>query len=172
MLLEILKRDDIASAIVFTRTKSRADRVSKLLARNGIRAAVIHGDRSQGQRNAALAGFRARNFRVLVATDIAARGLDIPHVSHVINFDLPDEAENYIHRIGRTARMGREGGALSLVTPEERITLRRLEGTLGQQLEREQVDGFDKLEIASTKSVTVYRSSRGARRGRQRASWA
>jgi ATP-dependent RNA helicase RhlE len=172
MLLEILKRDDIESAIVFTRTKSRADRVSKLLARNGIRAAVIHGDRSQGQRNAALAGFRARNFRILVATDIAARGLDIPHVSHVINFDLPDESENYIHRIGRTARMGREGEAMSLVTPEERITLRRLEGTLGQQLEREQVDGFDKLEIASTKSVTVYRSSRGSRRGRQRASWA
>jgi ATP-dependent RNA helicase RhlE len=172
MLLEILKRDDIESTIVFTRTKSRADRVSKLLTRNGIRTAVIHGDRSQGQRNAALAGFRARNFRVLVATDIAARGLDIPHVSHVINFDLPDEAENYIHRIGRTARMGREGEALSLVTPEERITLRRLEGTLGQQLEREQVDGFDALEIASAKSVTVYRSSRGSRRSRPRASWA
>ncbi len=132
MLLEILKREHIERAIVFTRTRSRADRVTRMLTRSGIKAVAIHGDRSQSQRNAAMGGFRARTFHVLVATDLAARGLDIPDVSHVINFDLPDEAEGYIHRIGRTARMGKPGEAMSLVTPEERVTLRRLEGLLGQ----------------------------------------
>ena len=117
MLLEILQRSEVTSAIVFTRTKSRADRVAKLLVRNRIKAIAIHGDRSQGQRNAALAGFRSGSYRVLVATDVAARGLDIPDVSHVINYDLPDGTEGYVHRIGRTARMGKAGEALSLVTP-------------------------------------------------------
>jgi ATP-dependent RNA helicase RhlE len=116
VLLEILKRPEVESAIVFTRTKSRADRVAKMLIRANVKAVQIHGDRSQGQRNAALAGFRAKKFRVMVATDVASRGLDIPDVSHVINFDLPDETEGYIHRIGRTARMGKAGEAISLVT--------------------------------------------------------
>jgi ATP-dependent RNA helicase RhlE len=175
MLLEILKRPEIESAIVFTRTKSRADRVAKLLLRNDIRAIQIHGDRSQSQRNAALAGFKARRYRVMVATDVAARGLDIPDVSHVINFDLPDESENYIHRIGRTARMGKAGEAISLVTPEERVTLARLERTLGAELEREHVEGFDKLEIAPAKPVKLFRSggfrNRSAR-SRPRSRWA
>jgi len=120
MLLELLKRPEIESAIVFTRTKSRADRIARMLQRNNIRAVQIHGDRSQSQRNAALAGIRAKHYRVMVATDLASRGLDITGVSHVINFDLPEEAEGYIHRIGRTARMGKSGDAISLVTPEER----------------------------------------------------
>jgi len=175
MLLEILKRREIDSAIVFTRTRSRADRVSRLLVRNGIRAVAIHGDRSQSQRNAALAGFRKGSYRVMVATDVAARGLDIPDVSHVINFDLPDEPEAYIHRIGRTARMGKSGEAISLVTPEERGTLGRLERTLGRQLEREEVAGFEAPNIAAPKPVTLFRSSSPARRaagGRRRSSWA
>ncbi|HVN63708.1 MAG TPA: DEAD/DEAH box helicase [Candidatus Binataceae bacterium] len=175
VLLEILKRPEVESAIVFTRTKSRADRVARLLQRSNMRAVQIHGDRSQSQRNAALAGFRGGKFRVMVATDVAARGLDIPGVSHVINFDLPDETESYIHRIGRTARMGRRGEAISLVTPEERVTLGRLERLLGNQLDREHVEGFEKIEIAAAKPVTVFRSA-GARhrsmRNRPRSRWA
>jgi len=175
VLLEILKRPEVESAIVFTRTKSRADRVAKMLQRANVKAVQIHGDRSQSQRNAALAGFRARKFRVMVATDVAARGLDISDVSHVINFDLPDETEGYIHRIGRTARMGKAGEAISLVTQEERVNLARLERTLGNALEREHVEGFEKIEIHAPKPVTVFRSS-GARnrstRNRPRSRWA
>ncbi len=172
MLIEILKRHEVESAIVFTRTRSRADRVARMLVRSGIKAVAIHGDRSQSQRNAALAGFKSRTYRVMVATDVAARGLDIPDVSHVINYDLPDESENYIHRIGRTARMGKSGEALSLVTPEERATLGRLERTLGKQLDRETVEGFDAPQITAPKPVTLFRSSHNARRGRSRARWA
>ncbi|MGO9603076.1 MAG: DEAD/DEAH box helicase [Candidatus Binataceae bacterium] len=174
MLLEILKRPEIESAIVFTRTKSRADRIAKMLQRAHIHAVQIHGDRSQGQRNAALAGFRARRYRVMVATDLAARGLDITDVSHVINFDLPDEAENYIHRVGRTARMGKSGEAISLVTPEERVALARLERTLGGELDREHVEGFDEIEITAPKPVKLF-SSGGTRqrssRNRPRSRW-
>jgi ATP-dependent RNA helicase RhlE len=172
MLIEILKRPEVESAIVFTRTRSRADRVARMIARAGIKAVAIHGDRSQSQRNAALAGFRNRTYRVMVATDVAARGLDIPDVSHVINYDLPDESENYIHRIGRTARMGKAGEALSLVTPEERQALGRLERTLGKQLDRETVTGFEALEITAPKPVTIFRSTRNSKRSRPRARWA
>lgn len=160
MLLEILRRADVTSAIVFTRTKSRADRVAKLLVRKGIKAIVIHGDRSQGQRNAALAGFRAGAYRVLVATDVAARGLDIPDVSHVINYDLPEGAEGYVHRIGRTARMGKSGEAISLVTSEERANLGQIERSLGIKLERENVEGFEPLEIVAPKPVKLFSSAR------------
>jgi len=173
MLLEILKRPEIERAIVFTRTKNRADRIAKMLQRAHIRAVPIHGDRSQGQRNAALAGFRARRFRVMVATDLAARGLDIADVSHVINFDLPDETDSYIHRVGRTARMGKYGEAISLVTPEERVTLARLERVLGEQLEREHVEGFEKIHIKAPKPVKLFSSSRaGVSRNRPRSRWA
>jgi ATP-dependent RNA helicase RhlE len=174
MLLEILKRDHVESAIVFTRTKSRADRVARMLTRNRIKAIAIHGDRSQSQRNAALGGFRGGAYRVMVATDIAARGLDIPDVSHVINFDLPDESENYIHRIGRTARMGKSGEALSLVAPEERASLGQIERTLGRQLERAQIAGFDAPEIAPPAPAKVFRFSprRHSTRNRPRARWA
>jgi len=160
MLLEILRRPEVTSAIVFTRTKSRADRVAKLLVRSGVKAIVIHGDRSQGQRNAALAGFRAGSYRIMVATDVAARGLDIDDVSHVINYDLPEAPESYVHRIGRTARMGKSGVALSLVTPEERASLGQIERSLGIKLERENVDGFEALEIVAPKPFKVFSSAR------------
>jgi ATP-dependent RNA helicase RhlE len=175
MLLELLKNGEVESAIIFTRTKSRADRVAKMLTRNGIKAVAIHGDRSQSQRNAALGGFRARTYRVMVATDLAARGIDVPHVSHVINFDLPDETENYIHRIGRTARMGKAGHALSLVTPEERASLARIERALGTDLERERVEGFEAPEISAPKPVKLFRSDsirRRSTRSSRRATWA
>lgn len=173
ILLALLSRPEVESAIVFTRTKSRADRIAKTLKHNGVRAVAIHGDLSQNRRTAALAGFRRHAYRVMVATDVAARGLDIPGVSHVINCDLPDEPENYIHRIGRTARMGREGHAISLATPEERLTLGRIERALGITLEREVVEGFDQPDITAPKPVKLFRSSVGrASRGRTRAKWA
>jgi ATP-dependent RNA helicase RhlE len=173
ILSELLKRPEVESAIVFTRTKSRTDRVAHALKRSGFKAIAIHGDLSQGQRTAALAGFRRRTFRILVATDVAARGLDIPGVSHVINYDLPDEPENYIHRIGRTARAGREGHAISLVTPEERLSLGRIERTLGVTLERELVEGFTQPEVTAPKPVVLFRSGQSRTpRNRPRSRWA
>ena len=170
MLLQILRRPEVTSAMVFTRTRDRADRVGKLLVHGGVKAIVIHGERTQGQRNAALAGFRAGTYRVLVATDVAARGLDIADVSHVINYDLPEAAEGYVHRIGRTARMGKSGQAVSLVTPEERALLGQIERTLHITLERESVEGFEPLEIAAPKPVKLFSSSRmRARPSRMRA---
>lgn len=173
ILEAILHRPEVESAIVFTRTKSRTDRVARALKRHGVKAIPIHGDLSQSQRTAALAGFRRRTYRVMVATDVAARGLDIPGVSHVINFDLPDEPENYIHRIGRTARAGLSGNAISLVTPEERLSLGRIERTLGIKLEREAVEGFAQPEITAAKPVKLFSSGFSrARRNRPRSKWA
>jgi ATP-dependent RNA helicase RhlE len=157
MLLHLLGRDEVNSAIVFTRTKSRADRVAKLLVRNRFKAIAIHGGRSQSERNAALAGFRKRQYAVLVATDVAARGLDIPDVSHVINFDLPDAPDSYIHRIGRTARMGKSGEALSLVMPEDGFSLRGIERTLGVRLERVKIVGFEAPDLATNKRPPITR---------------
>ncbi|MGH7836995.1 MAG: DEAD/DEAH box helicase [Candidatus Binataceae bacterium] len=173
ILFAILRRPEVESAIVFARTKSRTDRVAQALKRSGVKAIAIHGDLSQSQRTAALAGFRRRAYRILVATDVAARGLDIPGVSHIINYDLPDEPENYIHRIGRTARAGREGHAISLVTPEERLSLGRIERTLGITLERETVDGFAQPEITAPKPVVLFRSGYArSPRNRPRSRWA
>jgi len=172
ILLAILTRAEVESAIVFVRTRSRADRICRGLKRHGVRAAAIHGDLSQSQRTATLSGFRRRTYRVMVATDVAARGLDIPGVSHVINLDLPDEPENYIHRIGRTARMGREGHAISLVTPEERVSLGRIERTLGITLDREVVEGFDQPEITAPKPVKLFSSGGHRSRTRPRVRWA
>jgi superfamily II DNA/RNA helicase len=107
------------SVLVFARTKARTDRVAKMLDRLGHDVDRIHGDRTQSQRTRALDGFRAGKFRILVATDIAARGIDIPHIEHVINYDLPQCSEDYIHRIGRTARAGAEGFALAILMPED-----------------------------------------------------
>jgi ATP-dependent RNA helicase RhlE len=157
MLLHLLGRNEVNSAIVFTRTKVRADRVAKLLIRNRFKAIAIHGGRSQSQRNAALAGFRKGNYAVLVATDVAARGLDIPDVSHVINFDLPDVPDSYIHRIGRTARMGKAGEALSLVMPEDGLSLRGIERMLGVKLDRAKIVGFEAPDLAAYKPEPVVR---------------
>ena len=148
LLLKLIVGRESDRAIVFTRTKSRADRAAKLLVRSGVKAVAIHGDRSQNQRNAALAGFHRGQFAVLVATDVAARGLDIPDVSHVINFDLPETSDSYIHRIGRTARMGKSGEALSFVMPEDAQALREIERTLGMKLARTAVEGFETPDIA------------------------
>jgi ATP-dependent RNA helicase RhlE len=126
-----LKSEDIDRALVFTRTKHGADRVVRGLAGAGIQAAAIHGNKSQGQRTAALQAFRAGSIKILVATDIAARGIDVPGVSHVFNFELPNVPEQYVHRIGRTARAGREGVAMSFVAGDERGYLRDIERLTG-----------------------------------------
>jgi ATP-dependent RNA helicase RhlE len=171
MLLEILGKPEVQSAIVFTRTRVRAEHIGRMLKRHGVRTAVIHGDRSQAERNTALRTFKAGSCRVMVATDVAARGLDIPGVSHVVNYDLPEDAESYIHRIGRTARMGREGEAISLVTPQERVSLGQIERALGEELKREQVEGFEMPEVKAPKPVTLFRSGAGRARGRSRSRW-
>jgi ATP-dependent RNA helicase RhlE len=127
MLVELFKDEKMSRTLVFTRTKRGADRVAQTLDEAGISALAIHGNKSQGQRERALASFRAGNARALVATDIAARGIDIDGVTHVVNFELPDVAEAYVHRIGRTARAGHEGNAISLCDGTERDLLRNIE---------------------------------------------
>jgi ATP-dependent RNA helicase RhlE len=126
--------------LVFTRTKRGAQRLAKDLAREGFNAAMIHGDRSQSQRNEALSGFQEGRFQVLVATDIASRGLHVDDVAHVINYDLPKMAEDFIHRVGRTGRAGSQGRASSIVTGVEVIELRNIERTLKLRMERMQID--------------------------------
>ena len=129
-LTEILNLPDCKLALVFRRTTHRADKLSRLLERQGVRVATLHGRRSQAQRETALGALRAGKVQALVATDIAARGLDISGLTHVVNFDLPDTAENYTHRVGRTARMGAVGVAITLVTPEDEDALRSLQRKL------------------------------------------
>jgi len=135
-MLQHLLRKESGRCLVFARTKRGADRIAKSLNRSGINAAMIHGDRSQSQRIAALAGFQQGRFRVLVATDLAARGIHVEDIAHVINYDLPEIAENYIHRVGRTGRAGRRGLASTLITPDERGELMQLERTLGIRIEK------------------------------------
>jgi ATP-dependent RNA helicase RhlE len=134
LLLHLLSNPAIKSTLVFTRTKHGADKVAKLLQRSQIRAAAIHGNKSQNARQNALADFKNGTLRVLVATDIAARGIDIDELSYVINYDLPDVPETYVHRIGRTGRAGNEGIALSFCSAEEREELRDIQKLIGKQI--------------------------------------
>ncbi|MBX3581179.1 MAG: DEAD/DEAH box helicase [Rhizobiaceae bacterium] len=134
ILSDMLANPDMSSVIVFARTKHGADRVVRDLERDGFQAAVIHGNKSQNARQKALNGFRDGSVRILVATDIAARGIDVPGISHVVNFDLPDEAESYVHRIGRTGRNGADGIAITLVDPSENGKLRQVERIIRMKL--------------------------------------
>jgi ATP-dependent RNA helicase RhlE len=143
LLADLLRRDEVRDALVFTRTKHRADRVMRYLAQQGFKVERIHGNRSQAQRTQALAGFKNGTYRVLVATDIAARGIDVTALGHVINFDLPVVPEDYIHRIGRTARAEATGAAFSLVSPEEEENLRAIERAIDKRLPRVTVPDFD-----------------------------
>jgi ATP-dependent RNA helicase RhlE len=142
--LELLRRllnEETGRCLVFSRTKRGTERIAKGLSREGIAAATIHGDRSQSQRTAALAGFQQGRFRVLVATDLAARGIHVQEIAHVINYDLPEVAENFIHRVGRTGRAGRHGLASTLFVSKQRSELFQLERTLGIRMERIELDG-------------------------------
>jgi ATP-dependent RNA helicase RhlE len=127
LLAEILRQESVARTLVFTRTKRGADRVVRALAKAGLAAEAIHGNKSQGQRERVLAAFRSGRLRTLIATDIAARGLDVEGISHVVNYDLPNVPESYVHRIGRTARAGANGVAISFCDVEERAFLRDIE---------------------------------------------
>ena len=143
LLLKLLKQTDSDSVLVFTRTKHRADKVARQIAHAGHRVTSLHGNRTQGQREQALHGFKKGHFHIMVATDIAARGLDIESITHVINYDMPDTADAYIHRIGRTGRAHRTGDAFTLVTDEDRDMIRSLERIMGGPIKRETLPDFD-----------------------------
>jgi ATP-dependent RNA helicase RhlE len=141
LLSKILRNPAVRSALVFLRTKHRTERIAKALHRDGFKVQALHGDRSQRQRQQALDGFRQGRYTVLVATDVAARGLDVEGISHVINFDIPMKSDDYIHRIGRTARASADGDAITFVSPDEYMALRTIESALGKNLPREEWDG-------------------------------
>ena len=142
LLVEVLRDEMMTSVLVFTRTKHRADNLTRQLLRRGIPASAIHGNRSQSQRVRALEGFRTGAQRVLVATDIAARGLDVKGVSHVVNFDVPHEPETYVHRVGRTARAQERGDAYTFVSPEEEADFARIEKLIATEIPRVRIPSF------------------------------
>ncbi len=146
-LLEHLLQTEKGSFLVFVRTKHGADRVARKLSRSGWNATQIHGDRSQSQRNAALRSFSLGQHRVLVATDVAARGIDVAHVAHVINFDIPKVAEDFVHRVGRTGRNKNRGVASTFASPEERGDLRRIEKTLAIKMRRFRVKPNERAAV-------------------------
>jgi ATP-dependent RNA helicase RhlE len=143
LLLDLLSKTDTESVLVFTRTKHRAKKLGAVLSGNGYQATSLQGNLSQTARQAALGGFRAGRYQILVATDIAARGIDVSRVSHVINYDIPSTTDAYTHRIGRTGRALRSGDAFTLVTREDETVVRDIEKVLGVPIERRKVNGFD-----------------------------
>ena len=176
LLIALLEQAAWQSVLVFTRTKHRANRLADTLERRGIAAARIHGNRSQAQRIAALAGFKAGTSRVLVATDIAARGIDVTAISHVVNFDVPNLPEDYIHRVGRTARAESTGEAITLVSPEEAYDLSTIERALGRRFPRATLAGFEyarrpteRLEIPHAERIAAIRARKADERARARA---
>jgi ATP-dependent RNA helicase RhlE len=154
-LLERMLRQEKGSFLVFARTKRGADRLSKKLAREGVGAIAIHGDRSQNQRNQALRGFQEGQYRVLVATDVAARGIHVEGISHVVNYDLPQVPEDFIHRVGRTGRAGAGGTASTFAMRSERAEVARIERTLETKLERREVSSDIPREQKGTTPVIV-----------------
>jgi ATP-dependent RNA helicase RhlE len=176
LLLALLREGGAKSILAFTRTKHRANRLADFLERNGVPCARIHGNRSQAQRTEALAGFKKGRFRVLVATDIAARGIDVEALGLVVNFDVPHLPEDYIHRVGRTARMEATGDAFTFVSPEEEGGLRDIERHIGKRLPRQQVAGFDytkrpaeRLEIPLAERIAAIRARKKDERTRAKA---
>ncbi|MDX9709412.1 MAG: DEAD/DEAH box helicase [Trichloromonas sp.] len=160
LLLELLRHTDTGSVLIFTRTKHRAKRLGEQLGKAGHRAASLQGNLSQNRRQEALDGFRDGTFQVLVATDIAARGIDVSQVSHVINYDIPDTTEAYVHRIGRTGRAARSGDAFTLVTTEDAVMVRAIERVLGKPLEQRKLVGFDYAVPAPVKDREFARPPR------------
>jgi ATP-dependent RNA helicase RhlE len=176
LILHLLNQQLISQALVFTRTKHRANRLADFLVRGGVKAERIHGNRSQAQRTAALAGFKSGRFPVLVATDIAARGIDVEALGHVVNFDVPQVPEDYIHRVGRTGRAEATGEAFTFVAPQEEPDLRAIERAVGKRLPRVTVPDFDytarpqaKLEIPIAQRIAEIRTRKREERARAQA---
>ncbi|HKN58746.1 MAG TPA: DEAD/DEAH box helicase [Gemmatimonadaceae bacterium] len=176
LLLALLERGEMEQALVFTRTKHRANRLAEQLVKRGIKAERIHGNRSQPQRTAALAGFKSGYHRVLVATDIAARGIDIEALGHVVNFDVPQAPDDYIHRVGRTARAGEIGDAFTFVAPDEQNDLRAIEKAIGKRLPQITLPDFDynarpeaRLEIPIGERIAAIRGRKAGERARSKA---
>jgi ATP-dependent RNA helicase RhlE len=167
LLLELLRRGDLRSAIAFTRTKHRANRLADYLERHGVAATRLHGGRSQSQREQALGGFKAGRFNVLVATNIAARGIDVSALSHVVNFDVPNCPEDYVHRVGRTARAEATGDALVFVSAEEETCLRDIERSIGQRFPRLTLPSLEPTSEATPSAARpwVPAARQHARRG-------
>jgi len=175
LFLELLKRGELKTVLAFTRTKHRANRLAEFLARHGVPSDRIHGNRSQAQRTQALANFKAGRYRVLVATDIAARGIDVEALSHVVNFDVPNVPEDYIHRVGRTARAEMTGDAFTFVSPEEEGDLRAIERAIGKRLPRVVLPGFDpraaapeRFEVPLAERIAAIRTRKTQERARAR----
>lgn len=158
-LLETMLRQEEGSFLVFARTKRGADRLSKKLSRGGIKTATIHGDRSQNQRNQALRGFQGGHYRVLVATDVAARGIHVEGIAHVVNYDLPQIPEDFIHRVGRTGRAGARGTASTFATRSERADVAHIERTLDTRMIRRQVSADVKPDPTQSAPVIVMPSA-------------
>ena len=163
LLLELLKHTDTDSVLIFTRTKHRAKRLGEQLEKAEYKAASLQGNLSQNRRQAALDGFRDGTYQILVATDIAARGIDVSQISHVINYDIPDTPEAYVHRIGRTGRAAKTGDAFTMVCSEDTIMVRTIEKKLGTPLERRTIDGFDYAIPAPKKDAEFARPPREPR---------
>ena len=166
ILLDILRKEKVENALIFLRTKARTDRLGKLLCKSGFNAASIHGDLSQKQRQRALDGFREGRYKFLVATDVAARGLDIDGISHVFNYDVPPTADDYVHRIGRTARADAEGDAITFITPTDFSALSVIERAIGKALPRADYEGAPK--VLSLWQPPGKKLGKGVRRGRTR----
>jgi len=176
LLLELVKRGEMKNALVFTRTKHRANRLADFLTRHGVNCERIHGNRSQAQRTAALEGFKTGRFPLLVATDIAARGIDVEALSHVINFDVPAVPDDYIHRVGRTARAELTGDAFTFVSPEEEGDLAAIERAVGKRLPRIVLPDFDynrraseRLEVPLAERIAAIRARKAEDRARAKA---
>jgi ATP-dependent RNA helicase RhlE len=176
LLLELLRRGELETALVFTRTKHRANRLAAYLEKAGIACDRIHGNRSQKQRETALAAFKKGRLQVLVATDIAARGIDVESLPHVVNFDVPGQADDYIHRVGRTARAGAAGDALTFASPAESSELAAIERAVGRRIERRTLQGFDykaqtggRFEVPVGERIAAIRQKKAEDRARSRA---
>jgi ATP-dependent RNA helicase RhlE len=166
LLLELLRHTDTESVLVFTRTKHRAKRVGQLLQNAGYRAASLQGNLSQNRRQAALDGFRDGSYQILVATDIASRGIDVSCISHVINYDMPDTTDSYTHRIGRTGRAEKTGDAFTFITREDEDVVRSIENILGERVERRMLTGFDYKKAAPARNIEFARPPREPQRSR------
>ena len=176
LLLELLRGDGIQNALVFTRTKHRANRLADFLDRHGVACDRVHGNRSQAQRTQAMSDFKNGRYRVLVATDVAARGIDIEALSHVVNFDVPHIPDDYIHRVGRTARAGATGEAFTFVSPEEQGELRAIERAVAMRLPKRTLTGFnyqvktaESLEIPLGERIAAIRARKSEERARAKA---